>query len=52
MITIAGEKYQCPRCGKYFYINEGAGVIINPLCPFCWNHSVGKFVQMVKITMM
>ena len=52
MITIMGEKWICTRCGKYFYINEGAGAIINPRCPFCWSErGVGKFIQMVRITM-
>jgi hypothetical protein len=52
MITIMGDKYQCKRCGKYWYVNEGAGMIIVPNCPFCWGSKVpGKFIQTVKITM-
>lgn len=47
---IMGEKWICTRCGKYYYINEGAGELMGTICPFCYGgKGIGKFVRMVKI---
>jgi hypothetical protein len=51
MITIIGDKYICPKCGKYFYVNTGAGAITGIRCPFFCSGGKGKFIQSVRITM-
>ena len=49
MITIIGEKYQCRKCGRYYYINKGAGELMGANCPFCWNRTEGKYLRDVRI---
>lgn len=49
MITIMGEKYQCIRCGRYFYTNVGGAVLMGVRCPFFCSGGIGKFIQGVKI---
>lgn len=51
-IQIEGEKWICTRCGRYYYINSGAGELMGSNCPFCWGgKGIGKFVRKVKIVL-
>jgi hypothetical protein len=52
IFNIMAEKWTCTKCGKYYYINEGAGELMGTLCPFGCNverGGIGKKISKVKI---
>lgn len=54
MVTkIMAEKWCCQQCGKFYYINEGAGIMLGTRYPFyCQGPmATGVFVGKVIITM-